>query len=99
MVPFSILDLSPITEGGDAGQALRNSLDLARHVEALGYRRYWVAQEHNFPGVSRAATGGAPGHVAARTHHIPIRGGRLMLAHPTAPLFPEQCCTPPGPHP
>src|SRR5438128_1855820 len=42
MVPLSVLDLSPITEGSDAGQALRNSLDLARHVEALGYRRVWI---------------------------------------------------------
>ena len=46
MFPFSVLDLSPITEGSDAGQALHNSLDLARHVEALGYRRYWMAEHH-----------------------------------------------------
>ena len=56
MVPLSILDLSPITEGGDAGQSLRNSLDLARHVEALGYRRYWMAEHHNLPGIASAAT-------------------------------------------
>ena len=53
MVPFSVLDLSPITEGSDAGQALHNSLDLARHVEALGYRRYWMA-------ASRSITSLAP---------------------------------------
>ena len=53
MIPFSILDLAPIIEGSDAGEALRNSLDLAKHVEALGYRRYWMAEHHNLP-ASRA---------------------------------------------
>ncbi len=47
MVPLSVLDLSPIIQGGDAGMALRNSLDLARHVEALGFIRYWMAEHHN----------------------------------------------------
>src|SRR5947199_69893 len=64
MVPLSILDLSPITEESDAGQALRNSRDLARHVEALGYRRYWMAEHHNLPGVASAATAVALAHVA-----------------------------------
>src|ERR1700719_2669668 len=56
MVPLSVLDLSPIIEGGDAGQSLRNSLDLARHAEALGYQRYWMAEHHNMPGIASAAT-------------------------------------------
>ena len=51
MIPFSVLDLSPVVEGGDAGQALRNTLDLARHAERLGYRRYWLAEHHNMPGM------------------------------------------------
>ena len=51
MIPLSVLDLSPIPEGGDAGVALRNSLDLARHAEALGYQRYWMAEHHNMPGM------------------------------------------------
>ena len=55
MVPLSVLDLSPIVEGGNAGQSLRNSLDLARHVEALGYRRYWMAEHHNLPGIASDA--------------------------------------------
>ena len=54
--PLSVLDLSPIPEGADAGQALRNSADLARHVEALGYRRYWMAEHHNMPGIASAVS-------------------------------------------
>ena len=72
MVPLSVLDLSPIIEGGDAGQALRNSLDLARHVEALGYQRFWMAEHHNLPGIASAATAVALAHVAAGTNTIRI---------------------------
>jgi len=56
MVPLSVLDLSPITEGSDARQSLRNSADLARHVEALGYKRFWMAEHHSMPGIASAAT-------------------------------------------
>ena len=56
MVPLSVLDLCPITDGGDARQALANTLDLARHAEAWGYRRYWLAEHHNMPGIASAAT-------------------------------------------
>ncbi|HYS12068.1 MAG TPA: LLM class flavin-dependent oxidoreductase, partial [Burkholderiaceae bacterium] len=55
MVPVSVLDLSPIVEGSDAAQALRNTLDLARHVEEWGYRRYWLAEHHNMDGVASSA--------------------------------------------
>ena len=48
MIPLSILDLAPIVEGGDAAQAFKSSADLARHAEALGYNRYWLAEHHNF---------------------------------------------------
>ena len=72
-IPFSVLDLSPIVAGGDAAQALRNTLDLARHAEALGYRRYWLAEHHNMPGIASAATAVVIGHVVgeprARLHH------------------------------
>ncbi|SVC60753.1 uncharacterized protein METZ01_LOCUS313607, partial [marine metagenome] len=54
MVPLSVLDLSPITQGNDASQALRNSLDLARHTEALGFNRYWVAEHHGMAGIASA---------------------------------------------
>lgn len=56
VIPLSVLDLAPITEGSDATQALRNSLDLAQHAEAWGYRRYWVAEHHNMDGVASSAT-------------------------------------------
>src|SRR5205823_12255182 len=79
MIPLSILDLSPITEGSDAGQALRNSLDLARHVDALGYRRFWMAEHHNLPGIASAATAVALAHVGAGTSRIQIGARRLML--------------------
>jgi alkanesulfonate monooxygenase SsuD/methylene tetrahydromethanopterin reductase-like flavin-dependent oxidoreductase (luciferase family) len=56
MTKLSILDLAPVPEGSSAGQALRNSADLARHAEALGYHRYWMAEHHNMPGIASAAT-------------------------------------------
>ena len=64
---FSVLDLSPIVEGGDAGQSLRNSLDLARQAERLGYRRYWLAEHHNMPGIASAATAVALAYIGAGT--------------------------------
>ena len=74
MIPFSILDLSPIVEGGDAAQALRNTIDLAQHAEAWGYHRYWLAEHHNIPSVASAATAVVIGAVAGNTSSDP--GGR-----------------------
>jgi luciferase family oxidoreductase group 1 len=99
MVPLSVLDLSPITEGSDAGQALRNSLDLARHVEALGYRRYWMAEHHNLPGIASAATAVALAHVAAGTRHIRIGAGGIMLPNHAPLLIAEQFGTLAALHP
>jgi len=99
MVPLSILDLSPITEGGDAGQSLRNSLDLARHVEALGYRRYWMAEHHNLPGIASAATAVALAHVAAGTSHILIGAGGIMLPNHAPLVIAEQFGTLAALHP
>src|SRR5881628_3633971 len=90
MVPLSILDLSPITEGSDAGQALRNSLDLARDVEALGYRRFWMAEHHNLPGIASAATAVALAHVAAGTSSIRIGAGGIMLPNHAPLMIAEQ---------
>jgi alkanesulfonate monooxygenase SsuD/methylene tetrahydromethanopterin reductase-like flavin-dependent oxidoreductase (luciferase family) len=56
MIPFSVLDLSPIVQGGSAADAFRRSLDLAQHAERWGYRRYWLAEHHNMPGIASAAT-------------------------------------------
>ena len=99
MLPLSVLDLSPIVEGGDAGQALRNSLDLARHVEALGYRRFWMAEHHNLPGIASAATAVALAHVAAGTSHIRIGAGGIMLPNHAPLLIAEQFGTLAALHP
>jgi luciferase family oxidoreductase group 1 len=99
MVPLSVLDLSPIVEGGDAGQSLRNSLDLARHVEALGYERYWMAEHHNLPGIASAATAVALAHVAAGTSHIRIGAGGIMLPNHAPLLIAEQFGTLASLHP
>ena len=66
MTTLSVLDLSPIVQGGDAAHALANSLDLARNAERLGYRRFWLAEHHNMTGVASAATAVVIGHIAGR---------------------------------
>jgi alkanesulfonate monooxygenase SsuD/methylene tetrahydromethanopterin reductase-like flavin-dependent oxidoreductase (luciferase family) len=65
VIPLSILDLSPIAEGSNAAQSFRNTLDLARHGERWGYRRFWLAEHHGMPGIASAATSVLIGHVAA----------------------------------
>src|SRR5437016_5847746 len=90
MVPLSVLDLSPIVEGGDAAHALRNTLDLARHAERWGYRRYWLAEHHNMPGVASAATAVVIGHVAAGTSHIRVGAGGIMLPNHAPLVIAEQ---------
>jgi luciferase family oxidoreductase group 1 len=82
---LSVLDLSPIAEGSNAGQALNNSRDLARHAERLDYRRYWLAEHHNIPGIASAATAVAIAHVAAGTSTIRVGAGGIMLPN-HAPL-------------
>jgi luciferase family oxidoreductase group 1 len=99
MVPYSVLDLSPIVQGGDAGQALRNSLDLARHAERWGYRRYWMAEHHNMPGVASAATAVALAHVAAGTSTIRIGAGGVMLPNHAPLVIAEQFGTLAALHP
>jgi luciferase family oxidoreductase group 1 len=99
MVPLSVLDLSPITEGSDAGQSLRNSLDLARHVEALGYRRFWMAEHHNLPGIASAATAVALAHIGAGTSRIRIGAGGIMLPNHAPLVIAEQFGTLAALHP
>ena len=84
-IPRSVLDLSFIPEGADAAEALRRSLDLARHAEALGYHRYWVAEHHNMVGIASAATSVVIGHLAAGTKRIRVGSGGIMLPN-HAPL-------------
>jgi luciferase family oxidoreductase group 1 len=99
MVPLSVLDLSPIVEGGDAGQSLRNSLDLARHCEALGYPRFWMAEHHNLPGIASAATAVALAHVAGGTKTIKIGAGGIMLPNHAPLMVAEQFGTLAALHP
>jgi luciferase family oxidoreductase group 1 len=90
MVPFSVLDLSPIPEGATAADALHNTLDLARHAEALGYRRYWLAEHHSMPGIASAATSIVIGHVAAGTRSIRVGSGGIMLPNHAPLVIAEQ---------
>ena len=90
MVPFSVLDLAPIVEGGDAALAFRNSLDLARHAERWGYRRFWMAEHHSMPGVASAATAVALGHIAAGTSTIRVGAGGVMLPNHAPLVIAEQ---------
>jgi luciferase family oxidoreductase group 1 len=90
MVPLSVLDLAPIVEGGDAGQALRNTIDLGRHAERWGYRRIWFAEHHNMPGVASAATAVVIGQVAAATSTIRVGAGGIMLPNHAPLVIAEQ---------
>jgi luciferase family oxidoreductase group 1 len=90
MVPLSVLDLAPIVQGGDAAQAFRNTLDLARHAERLGYRRYWLAEHHGMPGIASAATAVVIGHVAAGTTTIRVGAGGIMLPNHAPLVIAEQ---------
>ncbi len=83
MKRFSILDLSPITEGGSIAQSLSNSVALAQLAEAQGYHRFWMAEHHAMPGVASAATAVLVGHIAANTKTIRVGAGGVMLPnHP-----------------
>jgi luciferase family oxidoreductase group 1 len=90
MIPFSVLDLSPITMGSDAAHSLRNTLDLAQHAERWGYRRYWLAEHHSMPGIASAATSVVIGHVAAGTSTIRVGAGGIMLPNHSPLVIAEQ---------
>jgi luciferase family oxidoreductase group 1 len=83
--PLSVLDLAPITEGGSIAETFRNTLDLARHVERLGYNRYWLAEHHNLAGIASSATPVLIGYVAGGTSKIRVGSGGIMLPN-HAPL-------------
>lgn len=89
-IPFSVLDLSPICEGSDAAGALRNTLDLAQHAERWGYRRFWLAEHHNMPGIASAATSVVIGHVAGGTSTIRVGSGGIMLPNHSPLVIAEQ---------
>jgi luciferase family oxidoreductase group 1 len=90
MIPFSILDLAPIAEGGNAGDALRNALDLARHAESWNYKRFWMAEHHSMPGIASAATAVALAYVGAGTSTIRIGAGGIMLPNHSPLVIAEQ---------
>jgi luciferase family oxidoreductase group 1 len=99
MAVLSVLDLSPVPEGSTVGQSLRNTLDLARHAERLGYNRYWLAEHHNMPGIASAATSVVIGHVAAGTSTIRVGAGGIMLPNHSPLVIAEQFGTLAALHP
>jgi luciferase family oxidoreductase group 1 len=86
MIPLSILDLSPVSAGSTAAQALHNSLDLAQLADRLGYVRYWVAEHHNLPAIASSAPDIMIGQIAAVTTRMRIGSGGVMLPN-HAPLM------------
>ena len=90
MIPFSILDLSPIARGSTATIAFANSRDLAQHAERWGYQRYWLAEHHNMTGVASAATSLVIAHVAAGTQTIRVGAGGIMLPNHAPLIIAEQ---------
>ncbi|HET7567212.1 MAG TPA: MsnO8 family LLM class oxidoreductase, partial [Gaiellaceae bacterium] len=90
MVPLSILDLAPIPQGSTPAEALARSLDLARHVERWGYRRFWLAEHHNASGIASAATAVVIAHVAGGTETIRVGAGGIMLPNHSPLVVAEQ---------
>ena len=89
-IRFSLLDLSPIVQGGNATQSFRNTLDLAQHAERWGYHRYWLAEHHNIPGIASAATSIVIAHVAGGTSTIRVGSGGIMLPNHAPLVIAEQ---------
>jgi luciferase family oxidoreductase group 1 len=90
VIPFSVLDLSPINQGSDAAQAFRNSLDLAQHAERWNYKRFWLAEHHNMPGIASAATAVVIGYIAGGTRTIRVGSGGVMLPNHAPLVIAEQ---------
>jgi luciferase family oxidoreductase group 1 len=99
MIPFSVLDLAPVVKGGTPAEAFRNTLDLARHVEQLGFNRYWLAEHHNMPGIASSATAVVIAHVAAGTSRIRVGAGGIMLPNHPPLVIAEQFGTLESLHP
>ncbi|NML62779.1 LLM class flavin-dependent oxidoreductase [Massilia sp. RP-1-19] len=90
MIPFSVLDLSPITEGSDARTSFHNSLDLAQSAERWGFNRYWLAEHHGMPGIASAATAVLLGYIAGGTSTIRVGAGGVMLPNHSPLVIAEQ---------
>ena len=89
-IPFSVLDLAPVPEGASVTDSFRNTLELARHVEALGYKRFWLAEHHNMRGIASSATAVLIGHVAGGTKTIRVGSGGVMLPNHSPLVVAEQ---------
>lgn len=84
-IPLSVLDVSPVISGSNSAQALRNTIDLAKFVDARGYTRYWLAEHHNSPGIASTSPDIMIGQVARETTHLRVGSGGVMLPN-HAPL-------------
>jgi luciferase family oxidoreductase group 1 len=89
-VPLSVLDLAPVPDGGSAGDALRATIDLARRAERLGFRRFWVAEHHNMPGIASSAPPVLIGHIADTTQTMRVGSGGVMLPNHVSLVVAEQ---------
>ena len=90
MIPFSFLDLCPITEGGSASESLAHTVDIAQHAESWGFNRFWMAEHHGMPGIASAATAVLIGHVAGATSRIRVGAGGIMLPNHSPLVIAEQ---------
>ena len=90
MTALSVLDLAPIAQGETPAEALARTRELAIHAEDLGYRRYWLAEHHNMPGIASAATALVIGHVAQATRRIRVGAGGIMLPNHAPLVVAEQ---------
>jgi luciferase family oxidoreductase group 1 len=89
-IPFSVLDLSPVNQDSTPAESFRNSLSLARHAERFGYKRFWLAEHHNMPGIASAATSVVIGYIAAGTETIRVGAGGVMLPNHAPLVIAEQ---------
>jgi luciferase family oxidoreductase group 1 len=89
-IPFSVLDLAPVKEGGTISESFRETLDLARHAEQWGYGRFWLAEHHNIAGIASAATAVLIGYVACGTETIRVGSGGVMLPNHAPLIIAEQ---------
>src|SRR3954471_3016767 len=97
--PLSVLDLAPVATGSTVVDALRNSLELAQHAEQLGYRRHWVAEHHNMPGIASSAPAVLIAHLASVTSTIRVGSGGVMLPNHQPLVVAEQFGTLEALHP
>jgi len=90
MIPFSFLDLCPVTEGGSVSESLAHTVDIAQHAERWGFNRFWMAEHHGMPGIASAATAVLIGHVAGATSRIRVGAGGIMLPNHSPLVIAEQ---------